>query len=108
MGNKNTNLHKAKKGKNDEFYTQLSDIEEELRHYRKHFKDKVVFCNCDDAYESNFVKYFLLNFNRLGLKKLIATCYAKGASRDTLGLFDDNLFGLTPPHQTRQMTTNTK
>lgn len=77
----NDNLHKAKKGKNDEFYTQLSDIEEELRHYKKHFKGKTVFCNCDDAYESNFVKYFLLNFNRLGLKKLIATCYRGGFYR---------------------------
>ena len=72
---KNTNLHKAKKENNDEFYTQLVDIENELRHYKNHFKDKVVYCNCDDPYESNFVKYFLLNFNYLGLKRLIATCY---------------------------------
>lgn len=72
---KNGNLHKAKKQKNDEFYTQLSDIENELRHYKQHFRGKVVFCNCDDPYESNFFKYFAMNFNRLGLKKLITTGY---------------------------------
>lgn len=66
----------AKKNKKDEFYTQLSDIEAELRHYREHFRGKVVFCNCDDPYESNFLKYFATNFNFLGLKKLIATGYA--------------------------------
>ena len=73
---KNSSLSAAKLQKNDEFYTQLSDIEKELRHYRQHFKNKVVLCNCDDPFESNFFKYFVLNFNRLGLKKLIATCYA--------------------------------
>lgn len=62
--------------KNDEFYTYLSDIENELKHYRGHFKDKIVFCNCDDPFESNFFKYFAMNFNYLGLKKLICTCYA--------------------------------
>ena len=72
----NANLHQAKKDKNDEFYTQLPDIENELRNYKHHFKDKVVFCNCDDPYESNFFKYFALNFNHLGLKKLIAMGYA--------------------------------
>lgn len=66
---------KAKKNKLDEFYTQLPDIEEELRHYREQFRGKVVFCNCDDPYESNFFKYFAMNFNLLGLKKLITTCY---------------------------------
>lgn len=71
----NTSLNRANKVKNDEFYTQLSDIENELKHYKEHFKDKIVFCNCDDPYESNFFKYFALNFNFLGLKKLIATCY---------------------------------
>lgn len=75
MANTNTGLGAAKVGKNDEFYTQLTDIEKELRHYRKHFKEKTVLCNCDDPFESNFFKYFVLNFNRLGLKKLIATCY---------------------------------
>lgn len=73
---KNDALHKAKDGKNDEFYTQLSDIENELKHYKEHFRGKVVLCNCDDPYESNFVKYFAMNFDALGLKKLIATCYA--------------------------------
>jgi len=68
-------LAQAKDAKKDEFYTQLSDIEKELVHYRDYFRDKVVFCNCDDPYESNFFKYFALNFNALGLKKLIATCY---------------------------------
>lgn len=72
---KNENLKKAKKAKNDEFYTQLTDIEKELRHYKKHFKDKIVFCNCDDPEYSNFWKYFSLNFEELGLKKLIATHY---------------------------------
>ena len=73
---KNANLSAAKKAKNDEFYTQLTDIEKELRHYRKHFAGKTVLCNCDDPFESNFFKYFVLNFNKLKLKKLIATCYA--------------------------------
>jgi len=68
-------LSTAALAKEDEFYTQLSDIEKELRYYRKHFKNKVVLCNCDDPFESNFFKYFVLNFNKLGLKKLIATCY---------------------------------
>lgn len=72
---KNTDLGAAKTAKKDEFYTQLTDIEKEMRYYRKHFKDKTVLCNCDDPFESNFFKYFVLNFNRLGLKKLIATCY---------------------------------
>lgn len=71
----NKNLNAAKTAKKDEFYTQLSDIERELQHYWPHFHDKVVLCNCDDPYESNFFKYFALNFNQLGLKKLICTCY---------------------------------
>jgi hypothetical protein len=82
----NKNLHSAKKGKNDEFYTQLPDIEKELRHYKEHFKNKVVFCNCDDPRMSNFFHYFSYNFENLGLKKLITTCY-KNQSRD---LFSDN------------------
>lgn len=73
---KNTDLNKAKESKKDEFYTQLEDVEKEMRHYKEHFRGKVVFCNCDDPYESNFFKYFVMNFNFLGLKKLIATCYA--------------------------------
>jgi hypothetical protein len=71
----NNKLRNAKKSKNDEFYTQLSDIESELQHYDNHFKDKVVFCNCDDARISNFFKYFAINFHKLGLKKLIAASY---------------------------------
>ena len=70
---KNNNLHKAKTAKNDEFYTQLTDIEKELKHYKNHFKDKTIYCNCDDPQYSNFWKYFHLNFNHFGLKKLIAT-----------------------------------
>lgn len=77
----NSNLHKAKKQKNDEFYTQLSDIEKELKHYKKHFKDKIVYCNCDDPRVSNFFHYFSYNFEELGLKKLITTCY-KNQERD--------------------------
>ncbi len=71
----NSSLRKARKKKTDEYYTQLIDIELELKHYKQHFFEKTVFCNCDDPYESNFFKYFALNFNILGLKKLIATCY---------------------------------
>jgi hypothetical protein len=69
------NLRKARKQKKDEFYTQLVDIERELKHYKKHFKGKVVYCNCDDPRVSNFFHYFSYNFEYLGLKKLIATCY---------------------------------
>lgn len=72
---RNNGLGAAKSAKKDEFYTQLTDIEKEMRHYRSHFKGKTVLCNCDDPFESNFFKYFVLNFNRLGLKKLVATCY---------------------------------
>lgn len=68
-------LTDAKKAKNDEFYTQLIDIENELKYYKEYFKDKIVFCNCDDPFESNFFKYFAMNFNFLGLKKLICTSY---------------------------------
>ena len=87
----NDNLRKAKKEKNDEFYTQLSDIENELRYYKQHFQGKVVFCNCDDPYESNFFKYFALNFNHLGLKKLITTGYVTSSVKGKeLVLFDDD------------------
>ena len=82
----NKNLHQAKNNKKDEFYTQLSDIEKELKHYKKHFKDKVVYCNCDDPRVSNFFHFFSYNFEKLGLKKLIATCYK---SKD-LDLFSQN------------------
>lgn len=72
----NGNLQMSRAGKTDEFYTQLSTIEQELNHYRAYFRDKIVFCNCDDPYESNFFKYFVIHFQEFGLKKLIATCYA--------------------------------
>ena len=85
----NTSLGAAKNAKQDEFYTQLTDIEKELRHYRQHFKGKTVLCNCDDPFESNFFKYFVLNFNRLGLKKLIATCYTGSPiANQQLSIFD--------------------
>lgn len=71
----NANLHKAKEAKNDEFYTRIEDVSEELRHYKHHFKDQIVFCNCDDPTWSAFWKYFHLNFAELGLKKLISTHY---------------------------------
>lgn len=83
---KNSSLSTAKNNKEDEFYTQLSDIEKELKHYRNHFKNKVVYCNCDDPRISNFFVYFSLNFEKLGLKKLITTCY-KNQERD---LFSQN------------------
>lgn len=69
-------LSSAKRAKQDEFYTQLPDIANELKHYKKHFEGKTVLCNCDDPYESNFFKYFALNFHDLKLKKLVATTYA--------------------------------
>ncbi len=72
----NSNLHDSSRNKQDEFYTNLQLIEDELKHYRAHFKGKRVLCNCDDPYESNFFKYFAMNFNALGLKSLTATCYA--------------------------------
>ena len=86
MANKNKFLHKANKSKNDEFYTQLSDIEKEMRHYKSQFKGKVIFCNCDDPRVSNFFHYFSYNFEQLGIKKLIATCY-KSQNAD---LFSEN------------------
>lgn len=82
----NSNLAAAKQSKEDEFYTELSDIEKELRHYRKHFKGKVVYCNCDDPRVSNFFHYFSHNFEKLGLKKLITTCY----KNQDIDLFSQN------------------
>ena len=76
----NANLHKAKNAKNDEFYTQLTDVSKELMHYKRHFKDKTVLCNCDDPTWSAFWEYFHLNFSALGLKKLISTHYDKNKS----------------------------
>lgn len=80
MSNKNGSLNKAKKAKQDEFYTQLTDIEKELHHYKDHFRDKVVFCNCDDPEYSNFWHFFAVRFNLYGLKKLIATHYEPDGS----------------------------
>jgi hypothetical protein len=71
----NKYLHKASRAKEDEFYTKLTDIEKELRHYREFFRGKTIFCNCDDPEFSNFWRYFQLNFYDLGLKKLISTHY---------------------------------
>ena len=96
-------LHKAKKAKNDEFYTQLSDIENELKHYTEHFEGKAVFCNCDDPYESWFFKYFAMNFNQLKLKKLIATCYS---GSPVAGIeFEMNLGEEFAPKQTAPIRT---
>ncbi|MBR6487465.1 MAG: adenine-specific methyltransferase EcoRI family protein [Clostridiales bacterium] len=96
-------LSNAKSAKQDEFYTQLSDIELEMKHYRQHFKGKTVFCNCDDPYESNFFKYFAMNFNYLGLKKLIATCYVSSPVMYTqLSLFDDMEFSYPNPTKAKK------
>ncbi len=89
MANDINNLKKANKNKADEFYTQMEDIQKEVVLYKEYFKDKVVLCNCDDPFESHFFKYFALNFNKLGLKKLITTCYAGSPIiTDQLSLFD--------------------
>lgn len=77
MTSRNSNLHKAKDAKNDEFYTQLKDVEKELMHYKDHFNERIVYCNCDDPTWSAFWKYFHLNFSELGLKKLISTHYER-------------------------------
>lgn len=86
----NKNLHKANVAKKDEFYTQITDIEKELKNYKDQFKGKVVYCNCDDPFESNFFKFFAVNFNHLGLKQLITTSYKPSPIANTqLGLFGD-------------------
>ena len=88
--NSSQSLSEAKAARKDEWYTQMDDIAAEMRYHKKQFKDAIVLCNCDDPYESNFFKYFALNFNRLGLKKLIATCYKRSPAAGTqLSLFDD-------------------
>ena len=102
----NGNLHDSAKNKQDEFYTRLQLIEDELKHYRDHFKGKRVLCNCDDPYESNFFKFFAMNFNALGLKSLTAHlhpptaggCEMSGAVRRT-GRFGTMLLrrGINPP-----------
>jgi hypothetical protein len=83
----NKNLRTAKRSKKDEFYTQLADIERELKYYKHHFKDKVVYCNCDDPRISNFFHFFSYNFKKLGLKKLITTCY-KSIQPDLFSRYD--------------------
>ena len=86
MPNENRHLHKAAKSKKDDFYTQLSDIERELRRYKSQFKDKVVYCNCDDPRVSNFFYYFSYNFEKFGLKKLVTSCY----QNQNMDLFSQN------------------
>ena len=98
----NSQLSAAKKAKNDEFYTRMTDIEHKLVHYKDHFRDKVVLCSCDDPFESNFFKYFALNFNHLGLRKLIATCYSGSpiaGGEYQPSLFDDDVDESTGRHR---------
>ena len=91
MGNNNSNLQTAKNIKDDEFYTTYEAIEKELQHYLKHFRGKVVLCNCDDPFKSNFCRYFVRNFNKLGLKRLICTSYVASEGNLTqTSLFDCN------------------
>lgn len=90
----NANLSAAKAAKNDEFYTELSEIQTELNNYTDKFQGKVVYCNCDDPFESNFVKYFLMNFNRLGLKELIATGYQTSPVRGKELVLQDGPYAL--------------
>ncbi len=90
-----SNLTNAKRAKNDEFYTQYSDIQKEIEAYLEYdpdvFRDRVVYCNCDDPYESNFFRYFVLNFNKLGLKQLVTTSYKPSPVANTqLELFGDD------------------
>ena len=75
MGKSNANLNRAREEKNDEFYTRYEDIAKEMVYYTEHFKDKVIYCNCDDPFKSNFVRYFIVNFHAFGLKRVIATCF---------------------------------
>ena len=95
----NANLTSAKRAKNDEFYTRMPDIENELRHYSEHFKGRTVLCDCDDPYESNFFRYFALNFNHLGLKKLMATSYC--GSPIAGAEYQPSLFGDEPDAPSR-------
>lgn len=91
MAKGNAALHRAKKEKNDEFYTQKKDIESELVHYHKHLKDKIVYCNCDDYRKSKFVEYFMENFDKIGLKKLISTGFSKDG-QGTYSEYDGTVF----------------
>ena len=90
---KNTNLTDAKKAKNDEFYTRIEDIEKELKHYKDFFRGKVVFCNCGDAIHHNFGKYFSMNFEHLGLKKLICTSFEMDGSHGKVAIYEGNKNG---------------
>lgn len=99
MGANNKNFHKAKKAKNDEFYTQLSDIEKELKHYKEHFKNKVVFCNCDDPTKSNFWRYFALNMKFLGIDKLVTTHYDSEEPTYKLELYREDIKDSANPDQ---------
>jgi hypothetical protein len=102
----NQNFHKASKAKKDEFYTQLVDIEKELKHYKSQFRGKVVYCNCDDPFESNFFKYFASNFKELGLKRLIATSYKPSPIANTqLNLFGE-ITKLSTPKGRPKITAN--
>lgn len=97
MGNKNTNLQKAKSVKDDEFYTTYETIEKEISHYKKHFENKIVLCNCDDPFESNFCRFFLRHFNVLKLKRLICTSYGSSKVASTqLKLFDEDNAPILP------------
>lgn len=105
-----SNFNNAKKAKNDEFYTQYSDIQKEIEAYLEYdantFRDKVVYCNCDDPFESNFFRFFALNFNRLGLKRLISTSYKPSPIANTqLGLFGDDKT-ITPAKGRPKVTAN--
>lgn len=91
MGNKNTNLHKAKRGRDDEFYTTYQTVESELCHYKAQFEGKSVLCNSDNPYTSNFCKYFIDNFNNLGLKRLVCTSYNKTYTHHQATLFDQRI-----------------
>ena len=90
---KNTNLTDAKKANNDEFYTRIEDIEKELKHYKDFFRGKVVFCNCGDAIHHNFGKYFSMNFEHLGLKKLICTSFEMDGSHGKVAIYEGNKNG---------------
>ena len=98
----NVSLHRASRAKNDEFYTRNEDIERELVHYWEHFRDKVVYCNCDDPTESNFFRYFSLRFKKLGLKRLITTSYSGGNENSRLAyclIYDGEQDGNEPDLQ---------
>lgn len=97
MARNNNNLHSAKSAKNDEFYTQLTDIEKELMHYKEFFNGKIVLCNCNDALHSNFAKYFSLNFEFLGLKKLICTAYKVDGEHGKVCIYEGDKNGNKVP-----------